>query len=149
MVTGIVCALVPANRATRGPGPSFARARREHQDGNVLVALYESEQTIGRAAMFDHQFRYDAGEIVHELRGMVQQTFRRLVRFLAHDVFHAFPLLEIALLRDAQKRDMAARMLRTARGETQCDGTFGRLVDDDEEFARMVSGIHFGNFAFN
>ena len=57
-----------------------------------------------------------------------------------HDLFDAAPLLEVGGLGDAEQRDAAAGMLGAARGKPQRHFAFGRLVDDDKEFARVIRG---------
>jgi hypothetical protein len=44
---------------------------------------------------------------------------------------------------------MPTGVLRAACREAQRNGAFRRLVDNHEEFALVVGGTHFGNFAFN
>jgi len=76
----------------------------------------------------------------------VQKRFGRLMRLLAHDLFDALPLLDVAGLRDAEQSDMSHSVLRPARREADRDIAFRRLVDDDEEFARAAGGAHLGQF---
>jgi putative membrane protein len=83
----------------------------------------------------DDELRHDARQLVDRLGRGIDEAFGFLPRLFAHDLFHAPPLLELAGHRHAEERDAPARVLGAARGEADGDAAFGRLVDDNEEFA--------------
>ena len=91
-----------ARLATSGPGAFLAGGGGQDQDGDVLVLLDQLEQFLRLLAFADHPLRHDAGD-ARGARGVaVEHGVGLLMRFRAHDVGDAEPLL-VAVLRSRSR----------------------------------------------
>ena len=89
------CLQAAGEHGDQGAGPLFAGARRQHQDGDVLIFLQKLADAFGQPALQDHQFRKNARQLVHRLGGFMEQGFGLGMGLVSHDLFHAPPLLEV------------------------------------------------------
>src|SRR5207253_2107222 len=112
-----------------------------YQNGDILILVDEVENFLRLVAFTDDALGGEAGDAIGARAETVERRVRLFMRFRAHDVSDAEPLLVTVLQLDHAKHYHAAADAHgPAGGVIDRPVAFLGLVDDDQEFG-LVAGL--------
>ena len=116
-----------------GAGFSFARAQDQHAHIGVLAHMGQNFRH--GLAFADDQLGVDILTVAHPFREDFVMHGDPLALFLAHQLAHADPVIELVWRNDRQNRNTSARMGRTHGGEPHRVQAFAAVIQNYEKLA--------------